>query len=251
MGISLKPEHLKRYKDIAALFIKYGRSDLIKAAGLEEAILGDEQSATGDVPPAADELAKDLEAMGPTFVKLGQLLSCRADLLPAPYLDALARLQDSVEPFPFSEVESAITSELTVRLSKAFAEFETQPVAAASLGEVHRAVMRDGRAVVVKVQRPNVREQIARDFEVLAEIAEFIDNHTEIGRRYEFLRILNEFRKNLARELDYRVEAQNLQTVAANLDQFDSIVLPLPIDDYTTSRVLTMDYIQGKKITTL
>src|SRR5713226_9714879 len=115
MGISLKPEHLKRYKDIAALLIKYGRSDLIKATGLEEAILEDEKPVTDrSITPAADELAKDLEAMGPTFVKLGQLLSSRADLLPAPYPEALARLQDSVEPFSFGEVEAAITSELGV-----------------------------------------------------------------------------------------------------------------------------------------
>src|SRR5712672_560342 len=104
MVLSLKPENLKRFKDIAVLLIKYGRADLIKTPGFEEAILDNEDLSTDrDVAPNADELAKDLEAMGPTFVKLGQLLSTRADLLPAPYLDALARLQDDVEPFPFSE----------------------------------------------------------------------------------------------------------------------------------------------------
>ena len=135
MGISLKPEHLKRYKDIAKLFLKYGRSDLVKSAGLEDAILQDEQSngkSDSASAPNADELAKDLEAMGPTFIKLGQLLSSRADLLPTPYLDALARLQDDVEPFPFSEIEEVVTTELGVRLSKAFAEFDPKPVAAAS-----------------------------------------------------------------------------------------------------------------------
>jgi ubiquinone biosynthesis protein len=252
MGISLKPEHLKRYKDIAALFIKYGRSDLIRAAGLEDAILEEERAASADAAkPAADELAKDLEAMGPTYVKLGQLLSSRADLLPVPYLDALARLQDNVEPFSFSEVEGTVTSELGIRLSKAFADFDARPTAAASLGQVHRATMRDGRSVVVKVQRPNVREQIAKDFEVLSEIAEFLDNHTEIGKRYEFQRILTEFRKNLLRELDYRIEAHNLQMVGKNLERIDLIVLPSPFEDYTTSRVLTMEYISGKKITSL
>lgn len=252
MGISLKPEHLKRYKDIAALFIKYGRADLIKATGLEEALIEDHQPETNVAgKPAAKELARDLEAMGPTFIKLGQLLSTRADLLPEPYLAALARLQDSVEPFAFSEVEATVNSELGVRLSKAFAQFDPKPIAAASLGQVHRAEMRDGRSVVVKVQRPNIREQIAKDFDVLSELAEFLDKHTEMGQRYEFTRILAEFRKNLLRELDYRIEARNLTAIRENLEGIDCIVVPLPIEDYTTSRVLTMEYIRGKKITSL
>ncbi|MCU1266423.1 MAG: hypothetical protein JWM21_2741 [Acidobacteria bacterium] len=252
MGISLKPDHLKRYKDIGRLFIKYGRSDLINSASLDDAILQDESTdAETGIVPSANELAKDLEAMGPTFIKLGQLLSTRADLLPAPYLDALARLQDDVEPFPFTEIEELVTSELGVRLSKAFAEFDPVPIAAASLGQVHRAVMRDGRVVVVKVQRPNIRAQIGKDFEALSEIAEFLDNHTQLGKRYEFQRILAEFRKNLLLELDYRIEARNLITVGNNLADIETIVVPTPIEDYTTSRVLTMEHIRGKKITSL
>ncbi len=255
MGISLKPEHLKRYKDIGTLFIKYGRSDLIKSTGLEDAILQDERSdskgSNGHKAPNPSELARDLEAMGPTYIKLGQLLSSRADLLPTPYLDALARLQDDIEPFPFAEIEEVITTELGVRLSKAFAEFDPEPIAAASLGQVHRAVMRDGRRVVVKVQRPNIRGRIAKDFEALSEIAEFLDQHTQMGKRYEFERILSEFRKNLLRELDYRIEARNLITVGENLADIDLVIVPTPIEDFTTSRVLTMEHIRGQKITSL
>lgn len=252
MAISLKPENLKRFKDIAVLLIKYGRSDLIKTPGFDEAIVGAEDlSFDQAVAPNATELAKDLEAMGPTFVKLGQLLSTRADLLPQPYLDALARLQDDVEPISFAEVEAVVTSELGVRLSKAFAEFDSRPIAAASLGQVHPGVMRDGRSVVIKVQRPNIREQIAKDFDALSEIAEFFDKHTETGKRYEFQRILAEFRKNLLRELDYRIEAHNLEAMGRNLKDIDLIVVPRPIEDYTTSRVLTMERIHGRKITEL
>jgi predicted unusual protein kinase regulating ubiquinone biosynthesis (AarF/ABC1/UbiB family) len=250
MGISLKPEHLKRYKDIAMLLMKYGRSDLVKNAGLEE-ILKDEEADAVDVPPEAESLADDLEMMGPTFIKLGQLLSTRADLLPLPYMQALSRLQDKVEPFSFEDVEQIITTELGVRISKAFASFDAAPMAAASLGQVHRATMRDGRPVAVKVQRPGIREQIIKDLEAMSEVARFLDEHTEMGKRYEFQKILDEFRKSLLAELDYRREAQNLVTISDNLIDFDAIVIPQPVEDYTTSRVLTMDYIHGRKITDL
>jgi len=250
MGISVSGEHLKRYKDIAALFMKYGRSELVKNAGLEEALV-EAPLATPSEEKLAEQLAADLEKMGPTFIKVGQLLSTRADLLPLPYIEALARLQDRVGPFPFMEVEAIVSAELGVRLTKAFAEFEPEPVAAASLGQVHRASLRDGRRVAVKVQRPAIREQILKDLEALAEIAAFMDHHTEIGRRYGLTLMLEEFRKTLLRELDYRLEARNLEVLAENLRGFDRIVVPLPVADYTTSRVLTSDYIRGEKITKL
>ncbi len=250
MGISLKPEYLKRYKDITWLFMKYGRSDLVKQAGLENAL--DEESDVVQVAaPEAEELSKDLEKMGPTFVKLAQLLSTRADLLPAAYLEALSRLQDDVAPFSFGEVEQIVTEELKARISKAFAEFEAEPLAAASLGQVHRARMRDGREVVVKVQRPGVRESVVKDLEILLELAQFMDSHTEVGKRYEFAAILLELRKSLLRELDYRQEARHLVNIAANLREFERLVIPAPVDDYSTSRVLTMDFVPGQKITSL
>src|SRR5438270_2399041 len=170
MGISLKPQHLKRYQQIAWLFAKYGRSDLVKQSGLEEA-LSAEQRITPQEAAKAEDLAADLEKLGPTFIKLGQLLSTRVELLPQAYLDALSRLQDKVEPFGFAEVEKIVTAELGVRMSKAFLDFEIQPTASASLGQVHLARLRDGRAVAVKVQRPNIREQMVEDFDALGEIA--------------------------------------------------------------------------------
>jgi ubiquinone biosynthesis protein len=250
MVVSLKPERLKRYKDVAKLLIKYGRSDLISQAGLQDSVELDEITAetTG---ASAEELASDLEKLGPTFIKLGQLLSTRADLLPKPYLDALERLQDHVEPISFEEVERIISSELGIRISRAFAEFETEPLAAASLAQVHRAYMRDGRAVVVKVQRPNIREQIVEDLEALNEIARFLDAHTELGRRYEFENMLVNLRKSVLRELDFKMEANNLISIGQNLAEFEKIIVPDPVEDFTTSRVLTMEYIPGKKITML
>ena len=249
MTLLLKPDRLKRYKDVAMLLIKYGRSDLISKAGLEESVLpGQLESATA---ASADELAADLERLGPTFIKLGQLLSTRGDLLPEAYLEALSRLQDSIESFKFEEIERIVTSELGVRISKAFSDFDPTPIAAASLAQVHRATMRDGRSVVVKVQRPNIRELIVDDLEALGEIAEFLDAHTELGKRYEFANMLTDLRKSLLRELDFTIESQNLIAIAQNLDEFENIVIPDPVEDFTTTRVLTMEYIPGKKITEL
>jgi len=250
MVVSLKPERLKRYKDVAMLLIKYGRSDLISAAGLEGSVLPDEIAAESEIAPAED-LAKDLERLGPTFIKLGQLLSTRADLLPGPHLEALSRLQDQIEPFPYEEVERIVSGELGVRISKAFAEFDPVPLAAASLSQVHRASMRDGREVVVKVQRPDIRDLIVGDLEALGEMAHFLDQHTELGKRYEFDNMLVNLRKSLLRELDFTIEANNLHTIGENLAEFENIVIPEPIDDFITTRVLTMEYISGKKITAL
>jgi predicted unusual protein kinase regulating ubiquinone biosynthesis (AarF/ABC1/UbiB family) len=254
MGISLRPEHLSRYRDLAVLIAKYGRPGLVKQVGLDEAIEETDaptDESARDAKALGEGLARDLEKMGPTYIKLGQLLSTRYDLLPEAYCDALARLQDDVEPFPFAEVEPIVTAEVGLRMSKAFAEFEATPIAAASLGQVHRAKLRDGREVAVKVQRPGIRKTIADDLDALEQVADWIDEHTEFGRRHKLRAMLDEFRKSLVRELDYRREAQNLMTLGKNLEDFELIVVPNPIDDYTTSRILTMEYIRGVKITKL
>jgi predicted unusual protein kinase regulating ubiquinone biosynthesis (AarF/ABC1/UbiB family) len=251
MGLSLKKEHLKRYQQIVRLFITYGRSDLVKNAGLEGEFETDGPAVPADAEERARRLAKDLEELGPTFIKLGQLLSTRPDLLPLPFVEALARLQDDVAPFSFPEVEAIVTAELGVRLSKLFREFEPEPVAAASLGQVHRAWLRDGRPVAVKVQRPGIRERIQEDLEALEEIAQLLDKRTELGARYRFSGMLHEFRRSLIKELDYRQEARNLAVLRENLARFDRIVVPAAIEDYTTARVLTTEWVRGQKVTSL
>ena len=243
-------ENLKRYKDIAMLFVKHGRSDVVKQAGLDP-ILADEQEVSPEQEEKAHEFAEDLENLGGTYIKLGQLLSTRADLLPPAYLDALEKLQDDVEPFSFEKVNEIVCDELNVNISKAFEEFDEEPLAAASLGQVHKAKTRNGRPVVVKIQRPDIREQVAGDLDTLVGFAEKLDQHTEVGKKYEFGRILDELRKSILSELDYRKEASNLMTIAKNLKEFPNLVVPLPIDDYTTSRVLTMEYIPGKNVASL
>ena len=232
---------LGRYKDLAWFVAKYGRADFVTHA------LHGEEASSSD-PVAAEAFAKDLESLGPTFIKLGQILSTRADLLPPAYLDALARLQDDVEPFPYEDVERTIREELCVRLSHAFVEFDRIPIAAASLGQVHRAVLRGGREVAVKVQRPGIRERIDQDLAAFKDIAVVIDR-IGAAKNIDVARVLDEFKRTLLSELDYREEARNLVTIAHQLRDFETIVVPLPVDDYTTARVLTMDYLAGTKIT--
>ncbi|MGZ4495602.1 MAG: ABC1 kinase family protein [Nocardioides sp.] len=246
MRLTIRPRHLRRYRQIVTLLVRHGRGDLVRSAGLDS-VLG-EDLAEGD-PEAAARLADDLEEMGPTFVKLGQLLSSRVDLLPPAYIQALARLQDDVEPFGLDEVEEIISTELGVRLSKVFPTFEAKPLAAASLGPVHRATLRDGREVVVKVQRPGIRQQVLEDMEVLGEIADLVDGHTELGRRFAFGELLAEFRRSLVDELDYRREADNLATIRTVLADHELIVVPEPYPDLTTDRVLTMEFVPGRKVT--
>ncbi len=249
MSLRSKAKHAPRYRALAALLVKHGRGDLIRSAGLDTGLPDDELGA-GD-PDAAASLADDLEAMGPTYIKLGQLLSTRVDLISPAYVDALSRLQDSVEPFAFEDVERIVSSELGVRLSTVFPTFDPTPLAAASLGQVHRATLRDGREVVVKVQRPDIREQIVEDMEVLREIAAVLDAHTDFGHRFAIADLLEEFRRSLIDELDYRREAENLVTIAGIVADQPRLVVPEPYPDFTTSRVLTMEYVSGRKVTDL
>jgi predicted unusual protein kinase regulating ubiquinone biosynthesis (AarF/ABC1/UbiB family) len=232
---------LGRYKDLAWFAAKYGRADFVTKA------LHGEDNGSAD-PDEAEAFARDLESLGPTFIKLGQILSTRADLLPPAYLDALARLQDNVDPFPYEDVERTIREELGVRVSHAFLEFDRVPIAAASLGQVHRALLRGGREVAVKVQRPGLQDLIEKDLATFHEIAKVIDR-IGAARNMDAARVLEEFRRTLLSELDYREEARNLVTIAHQLRDFENIVVPLPVDDYTTARVLTMDYVGGMKIT--
>ena len=247
MAITLRPQHLRRYRDIARLLIRHGGRRLVRQVGLDAALDEDDEV----VEASAAELADDLEAMGPTFIKLGQLLSTRADLISGPYAAALSRLQDDVAPFPYEDVERIVEEELGVRISKAFASFDPTPLASASLGQVHRAEMRDGRQVAVKVQRPGIRPQIAEDMDVLAELAAFADEHTDVGRRYGFGEMLEQFRRSLEAELDYRREASNLVRLRGIVSRYDRLVIPAPIPDFTTSVLLTMEYVDGQKVTDL
>lgn len=241
-----------RYADLVRLLMRYGRSDLLSGVRSDELDAAD--PGAGDTAPesgTAEQFARDLEAMGPTYIKLGQLLSTRFDLLPPAYTEALTRLQDDVEPFDVDEVIAIIEGELGADLRHLFAEFDRAPLAAASLGQVHRATLHSGREVVVKVQRPDVRETIAGDMSVLGTLAEVADKRTELGRQYGMSQFLGQFRRSLLGELDYRREAKNLLRFVELTSDYDRLLVPEPVMDLTTSKVLVMDHVEGRKITDL
>src|SRR5438270_8519469 len=170
----LKTRNISAYRDLLVLFTKYGRRDFRLSLNPQDVMTS--ETAPAEIEPnvqaRANAFAAALKKMGPTYVKFGQVLSTRPDIVPPEYVNALESLQDDIDPFSFADVERIVEEELGVRISKAFLEFDATPVAAASLGQVHRAVLRDGREVVVKVQRPNVRDQVRHDLDVFTDIAE-------------------------------------------------------------------------------
>ena len=252
MGSSLKPGHAARYLALGQLLLKHrgaAPGGIAPDTDLDlEGFPPDGQAATED---DARRLVDELVRMGPTFVKLGQLLSTRADLLPPVYLEALSRLRDDVPPLEPGVAEQVVEDELGVRISTAFGSFEPEPIGSASLGQVHRATLRDGRPVAVKVQRPGIRRRALEDLEVIAELAEFVDSHSDRASRLGLGAMVQEFRRSLLDELDYRREAEHQKVFGQILADFDRVDVPQPVDDYTTSRVLTMDYVDGRSIDSL
>jgi len=250
MKLSLLKEHAGRYKEVFRLLLKYGLSDIVRHSALSE-MLTDEDAALQKAKSKAEELPGDLEKLGPTFIKLGQFLSTFTDALPTPYQEALTRLQDQVSPFEFDEVERIVSTDLGVRLSKAFTEFDEKPLSAASIAQVHRAVLQNGKTVAVKVQRPKIRQMILTDMEVIRYLAELLDGHTRTREEHRYGRLAEDFRRTILRELDFTREARNLQRFGENLKEFPNIQVPQPFDDYTGQRVLTMEYIKGTHISGL
>ncbi|MCA9796781.1 MAG: AarF/ABC1/UbiB kinase family protein, partial [Candidatus Eremiobacteraeota bacterium] len=193
-------------------------------------------------------LAEDLEKLGPTFVKLGQLLSTRSDFLSSEYLRALERLQDDVEPLSYVEVAGAIEAELGASPDQIFEEFERTPLASASLGQVHRARLPGGAEVVVKIQRPHIRQRVKQELQVLNEVSTTLDHHSRTARRYRLRQMVEELSTSLTRELDYYLEARNLEHFRQQLEPYPGLTVPRPHPEFSTDRVLTMDYVEGTKL---
>jgi predicted unusual protein kinase regulating ubiquinone biosynthesis (AarF/ABC1/UbiB family) len=230
--------------------LKYWQSDLFRKTA-SNAMEGNEGNGDENFEQTPQELVEDLKNMGPTYIKLGQLLSTRPDLLPDAYLKELATLQDDVAPIPYEEVHKIVEEEIGTRISKAFDTFDEEPLASASIGQVHYATLRSKQPVAVKIQRPGIKKQFLEDLDTLKELADLAVKHTKTARRYSFDHVLEELSRIVLYELDYYREAQNLKTLGGNLQEFKDLVVPQPINDYCTGKVLTMEYIKGKKITSL
>lgn len=196
----------------------------------------------------AEHLRAALEDLGGTFVKLGQMASTRQDIIPAEYAEELARLQDAAPPVPLDEILNVVREELGRSPHELFASFDAQPVASASIGQVHAAVLNDGDQVVVKVQRPGIAQQIEKDLQILSGMAEWAEAHSAFGRDYRLASLVDEFAHTIHGELDYRTEGHNADRFRANFVAEPLVTMPRIFWEYTSGRVLTMQRVSGIKI---
>ena len=241
-----------RTREVGAVFFKHGFFWVAEAlevtrffpAGLKEKIV----SAEAYKLPVGVRIRRVMEELGPTYVKAGQILSTRPDLIPYDILKELAKLQDEVPPFPFHQVQEVIEQELNMPIDSVFRSFARVPMASASIGQVHEAILRDGREVVVKVQRPNIEQVIRIDTDLMRVIATYAEKHFLWARLYNLVERVDEFTKTIRQELDYTIEAHNADRFQINFQDDPGIYIPTIYWDYTTRRVLTMEYIHGIKI---
>ncbi|SKA90189.1 2-octaprenylphenol hydroxylase [Clostridium sp. USBA 49] len=246
--------HIKRVRQIIQVFIKHGFGAIIDNIGILSYLKIKKKTLNNNVEDkvmkltVGQRLRLALEELGPTFVKLGQIISTRHDLLPKDIIEELEKLQDSVPPFPFEEVKNVIESELGDKLENIYAKFDKESLAAASIAQVHLAQLLSGKRVVVKVQRPNIEEKIDLDIKILKDIAYFIDNHTKYGKLYDFNKMVKEFEISIKNELDFRIEGENAETFKNNFSKDKNVSVPNISWIHTTQRVLTMEYIEGIKL---
>ncbi|KAF0094941.1 MAG: hypothetical protein E1N59_1369 [Puniceicoccaceae bacterium 5H] len=234
---TFRPAYLRQYLQLFRLLARYGRAPLKR----------DDVSAE-EPPESPEKFARDLESLGPTYIKLGQLLSTRPELLAPAYREALSRLQDKVKPIPFSEVEQVIEQDLGSKPDAIFHNFVREPVGSGSLAQVHCARLPTGESVVVKVQRPNIRQQIMRDLSGMELVAEQLDAHTSWGARYHFADLIREFRHHLAIELDFSIEARSQKHLRESINAFRSLYVPWTVDRLCTPHVLVMERVEGVKV---
>ncbi|MEK6984055.1 MAG: AarF/ABC1/UbiB kinase family protein [Nanoarchaeota archaeon] len=190
-------------------------------------------------------LRRTLERLGPTFIKFGQVLSVRPDLVPKEYSKELEKLQDKVPPFPFSDVKSIIERDFGKKIEHIFLHFEKNPIASASISQVHKAVLKNGNKVAVKVQRPDVKRIMETDIEIMYYFATLLETHVEKIGRFKPVKILDEFKEWTEKELDFRLEARNANRFAQNFKGSQTVHIPRVYDELTSERVLTLEFIDG------
>ncbi len=249
--------HLTRYRQILAVFFRYGFGDLVDLLKIDQYIEIGLQMISRNRRERLERLSRAervrmaLEELGPTYVKLGQVLSTRPDLIPVDFLTELAKLQDEVPPFDTGEVDRIVTAELGAPPDTIFTAFDRTPVASASIGQVHSAILADGEQVAVKIQRPGIQKIIEVDLEIMLHMATLMERHVEEMAFFRPVKIVEEFAKVLEREIDYTFEAVNMERMAGQFLADPTVYIPKVYRDLTTARVLTAEFIDGIKISEL
>ena len=249
--------HLNRYRQILSVLFRYGFGDLIDTLRIDQYIEVGLQLVSRKKRDRLERLTRaerirlSLEELGPTYVKLGQVLSTRPDLIPLEFVTELAKLQDDVPPFRFSEIKKIISEEFRASPEALFESIEEVPVAAASLGQVHLARTKDGDPVAVKVQRPGIRKTIEVDLEIMLHLATLMERHVEEMALHRPIKIVKEFAETLEKEIDYTIEAGSMERMARLFLNDPTVYIPPVYQELTTARVLTMEFVKGVKISNI
>jgi ubiquinone biosynthesis protein len=244
--------HINRYREIATALLSQGFDYIVEETGLMQKVPYYQRVrpvfAKENTGGVAERIRLVLEQLGPTYVKLGQIASTRPDLLPPEIIEELEKLQDAVPAFSFTEVRSVLQEELGETLEKIFQLFEPEPIAAASIGQVHQAVLKTGTTVAVKIQRPSIAIDIQTDLEILYELSNLAERRFHWAKSYQLMDMIDEFSKSLRSELDYTSEARNAEKISKQFTNNPMIYVPKIYWDYSTQKVLTAEYIEGIKI---
>jgi ubiquinone biosynthesis protein len=246
-----KSRNLGRLTEIAQVAVRHGFGYFFERHKLTDLIPGRRngtQLLEGSASERGKHLRELLDELGPTFVKFGQLLSMRPDVLPADIISELRGLQDDVRPFAYEEVERVIEEDLGLSIERLFIEFEREPIAAASIGQVHRATLPNGHKVAVKVQRPGAPEQIEADLGLLYQAARLVKERVRALDFVDVREIVDEFARAIRQELDYRLEGRNAEQLHRNFAGHPHVHVPRVYWMYTRSRVLTLEYIEGRQL---
>lgn len=248
--------HLNRYRQIVTILLRHGLGDLVARLGLHKylgtskRIITKRDKASPPVSLTREKrLTIILQELGVSFVKLGQIASTRPDLVPAEVCQELEKLQDTVPPFPTEQAHEIIEKEFGKPVEKIFAEFDDPPVASASISQVHRAVLPDGRVVAVKVQRPGIHRTVEVDLEIMFHLAELMEKHFQGLDSLDPTGVVEEFSRAIKREMDFTIEASNIERFARNFESDQSVYVPDVYRELTTDKVLTMEYVEGIKVT--
>ena len=243
--------NFKRYREIISVFFKYGFGEIIYSLDLNRFLdpVLKRESAAREIRQAArpKRLRMALEELGSSFVKLGQILASRPDLLPLEYIDELQKLEDNVPPVEFSRIREILEAETGKPIEEAFKEFNEVPLASASIAQIYEAVLPDGQEVVVKVQRPGLWNQVEIDLEILENLAGLLENHVEGWKVHRPAHLIQQIGRMLIRELDYNVELAYIDRFRHHAQDHPYLVVPRTYDDLSTAKVIVMEKVQGIK----